>query len=75
MNVSTIQNNISRDSLMNRLLANITNLPFLHIYLRTEPSTVANILGSRHTIEVSRLLAIVRRGSCLLVCEPYERYY
>jgi hypothetical protein len=22
-----------------------------------------------------RILAIVRRGSCLLVCEPYERYY
>jgi hypothetical protein len=41
----------------------------------SRPRTFINILGPPDTIEESRLLAIVRRGSCLLDCEHYERYY
>jgi len=41
----------------------------------SRPRTFINTLGPPDTIEESRLLAIVRRGSGLLVCESYERYY
>jgi len=37
--------------------------------------TIANSLQSISVPVHCNILAIVRRGSCLLVCEPYERNY
>jgi hypothetical protein len=46
------------------------------MYVRiSKPRTIANIVGSIGTKEISGLLAIVCLGSYLLVSEPYERYY